>query len=408
MRQVTCSIVVTQDLMWSVYVRGVKVPTTCKVLVDCPPCIPSVRAISEVVKCVDRAVICQGNADEEFVSLCTKRGGTIKGERGKGDTVAFIDNHPVNDCSGQSHPCTVRRVDCDILCNPSRYTLRCKSCQLFRCTLRSSVNRVTNVDDRTSATSHTSYRDLSSAEKDTRLKNLHHSLRVAKQQVQRLKSEIGLLIEKDGISLQDNDASDISDILTEFSSSIDQTYPTESPQRIFWEEQQKYNSLRDKRQMKWHPLVIRFALNLKYMSTSAYRAVRQSGIISLPSQRTLSDYTHWASAHTGVQIEFIEQFKCLLESEVKLPPQYQCALSMDEMKIKSGLVFSKRSGSLVGFIDLGSVNRDMERLAIDDMTANSSNGHLAKQIFVFMARAVFHPSLAVPVAHYPSLNLTGE
>ena len=81
---------------------------------------------------------------------------------------------------------------------------------------------------------------------------------------------------------------------------------------------------------------------------------------------------------------------------------------MDEMKIKSGLVFSKRSGSLVGFIDLGSVNRDMERLTTDDMTANSSNGQLAKQIFVFMARAVFHPSLAVPVAHYPSLNLTGE
>lgn len=205
MRQVTCSIVVTEDLMWSVYVCGVKVPTTYKVLVHCPPSIPSVHAISEVVKCVVRVVICQGNADEELVTRCTKRGGTTKGEQRKGDTVAFIDNHPVNDCSGQSHPCTVRRVDCDILCNPSRYTLRCKSCQLFRCTctLRSSVNRVTNVDDHTSATSHTSYRDLSSAEKDTRLTNLHHSLRVAKQQVQRLKSKVGLLMEKDGISLQD-------------------------------------------------------------------------------------------------------------------------------------------------------------------------------------------------------------
>ncbi len=29
------------------------------------------------------------------------------------------------------------------------------------------------------------------------------------------------------------------------------------------------NSLKDKRQMRWHPLVIRFALNLKYMSSSA-------------------------------------------------------------------------------------------------------------------------------------------
>ncbi len=99
--------------------------------------------------------------------------------------------------------------------------------------------------------------------------------------------------------------------------------------------------------MKWHPLVVQFALNLKYMSTSAYRAVHQSGIINLPSERTLSDYTHWASAHSGVQVEFIEHFT--LESDVSSPAQRQCALSMDEMKIKSRLVFSKRTGS---FVDL--------------------------------------------------------
>ena len=314
----------------------------------------------------------------------------------------------MNDSGGQSHPCTVRKIDCEVLCHPSRYTHRCKSCQLFRSTLRSSVIRVTSVDKHTSATSHTNYRNLSSAEKATRLKNLHHSVRIVKQQVHRLKTKIGQLIDNQGVSLQDDDATDISEIFTECSTSIDKRYPTESPQRIFWEEQQKYNSLRDKRQMRWHPLVIRFALNLKYMSTSAYRAVHQSGIISLPSQRTLSDYTHWASAHSGVQIEFVEHLKSLFESEVKLPQQHQCALSMDEMKIKSGLVFSKRNGSLVGFIDLGSVNRDMEQLASDDITANSSNGRLANQMFVFMARAVFQPSLAVPVAHYPSLNLTGE
>ena len=52
----------------------------------------------------------------------------------------------------------------------------------------------------------------------------------------------------------------------------------------------------------------------------------------------------------------------MLEAEVVSP---ECALSMDEMKIKSGLVFSKRTGSLVGFLDLGSANRDIEQLAAD-------------------------------------------
>ena len=83
-----------------------------------------------------------------------------------------------------------------------------------------------------------------------------------------------------------------------------------------------------------------------------------------------------------------------------------CALSMDEIKIKSGLVFSRRSGGLVGFVDLGSVNKDLERLAADDK--NPAEEQLADQMLVFMARAVFKPSLAVPVAHFPSLNLTGE
>ncbi len=169
-----------------------------------------------------------------------------------------------------------------------------------------------------------------------------------------------------------------------------------------------YNRLNDKRKMKWHPLVIRFALNLNYMSTSAYRAVRQSGIINLPSERTISDFSHWASAQSGVQVELIERFKHMLESDVSSPAQHQCALSMDEMKIKSGLVFSKRTGSLVGFVDLGCANRDMERLLVEDTRDSTTNGRMEDQVFAFKARAVFKPSLAVPIAHYPSLKLTGE
>ena len=29
-------------------------------------------------------------------------------------------------------------------------------------------------------------------------------------------------------------------------------------------------------------------------------------------------------------------------------------------------------------------------------------------VFVFMARAVFKPSLAVPISHYPNSNLSGK
>jgi len=70
---------------------------------------------------------------------------------------------------------------------------------------------------------------------------------------------------------------------------------------------------------------------------------------------------------------------------------------MDEMKIKSGLVFNKHSGSLVGFVDLGSVNEDIE-VVLGDGT--ESKKKLADHAFVFMARAVFKPTLSIPIAHY--------
>ena len=150
-------------------------------------------------------------------------------------------------------------------------------------TLRSAVSRFFK-DSRTAATSHTPYKFLSTAEKDQRLRKQHCSIRLLKQQVQRLEAKFEQLIEREGVSLGEDDAGDISTIFDEVHSSSVTTFPHDSPQRIFWDQQRKYNSLKEKRQMRWHPLVIRFALNLKYISTSAYHAVQQSGVINLPSQ----------------------------------------------------------------------------------------------------------------------------
>ena len=141
---------------------------------------------------------------------------------------------------------------------------------------------------------------------------------------------------------------------------------------------------------------------LKYMSSSAYRAVRQSGIISLPSERTLTDYTHWTSPHSGLQVEYMEKLYSML-AEALPSHQHQCTLSIE---IKRGLVFSKHTGSLVGFVDLGSVNHDIEKV-LGGEHEESTSGNLASHVFVLMARAVFKPSLYVPVAHYFSSSLKG-
>ena len=170
---VVASVVVRADLSWSVHLRGAKVPASCKVLSGVPPIITTSSLVAKLVQDVNRAVICPGSPEDEFIDVCEKRGGTMKGQRGSGDTVAFVDKHPVIDSRGHSHPCTVRRVDCDLLCEPcGQYPLRCRSCQLFRSTLRSSVSRL-NESDQTSATSHASFKSLSPSDKDQRLRNLH-------------------------------------------------------------------------------------------------------------------------------------------------------------------------------------------------------------------------------------------
>ncbi len=53
--------------------------------------------------------------------------------------------------------------------------------------------------------------------------------------------------------------------------------------------------------------MIRFALNLKYMSCGAYHAV--GNFLALPSRRTLSDYTNVMTVESGINIELIDRLK---------------------------------------------------------------------------------------------------
>ena len=88
--------------------------------------------------------------------------------------------------------------------------------------------------------------------------------------------------------------------------------------------------------------------------------MRQSGVISLPSERTLRDYTHWISIKDGPQSEVIRHIqKCMNLHEETSDSEVYFALSMDEMKIQSGLYFKKHTGEMVGFTNLGEANENL-------------------------------------------------
>ena len=68
---------------------------------------------------------------------------------------------------------------------------------------------------------------------------------------------------------------------------------------IFWNQQFNAATLKDRRQMRWHPAMIQWCLYLHHHSSGAYSTLHSSGVITLPTERTLSDYRHHSPAKCG-------------------------------------------------------------------------------------------------------------
>ena len=76
---------------------------------------------------------------------------------------------------------------------------------------------------------------------------------------------------------------------------------------MVWNEQKKAASVKNGTGMRWHPLMIKWCVNLKLISSSAYNALRTSGFLKLPSERTLRDYSNVFESKVGFQDEVDKQ-----------------------------------------------------------------------------------------------------
>ena len=158
----------------------------------------------------------------------------------------------------------------------------------------------------------------------------------AERTIIKLQQKIYSMIDQEGIDLTESDVCEFEELFNGMDEAVSKNFPKEQFQRIFWEQQRQYNRLGNKCRMRWHPLMIRFALSLKYFSGNAYRAVRS--FLALPSQRTLCDYTHVMTADVGVSSSMIARLKDEMNFDGCTESGLKVGLLMDEMKIKSGLV----------------------------------------------------------------------
>ena len=151
-------------------------------------------------------------------------------------------------------------------------------------------------------------------------------------------------------------AAEVNDLVNDCRSNVESTFPEGSFQRIFWDEQVKYNKCKSKSAMRWHPLIVKWALLMKSKSSRAYQAMKDLGFIHLPSERTLYDYSHCIESKMG----FVPGAVKMLSDECQAKGMYNSdepwksyvGLLQDEIKVKEDLVFCPSTGQLVGYIHL--------------------------------------------------------
>ena len=260
-------------------------------------------------------------------------------------------------------------------------------------------------DDRLEPSSHTTYSALTSEEKDQRMRNLQYSARQSEKQLRYWKEKLAETLSNRGVTMDETMSTDLHTIMTAENDSVLQSFPEGSFGRLFWKQQLDALSKGDKRGMRWDPLMVKWCLYLRHKSSGAYELLRESGCVSLPSQRTLRDYTHYVKATVGFSDEVDMQLSHAAKLDTCEDFQRLVIMLMDEMYIKEDLVYNKHTGSLTGFINLGDINSHI--LAFEQsLTENTSEESLATTMMVFMVQGLLS-SLSFAYAQFPCHKVTG-
>eukprot|EP00731_Ephydatia_muelleri_P018846 Em0011g886a len=349
------------------------------------------------IKTVDASQLCVGNPDEIFKALMLKK--TFFSRDGI-SVVAEMEELMLG------YP-TIRSSGCEILIciGPAK---RCLKCTMHRKSLFAMIsqNRAETSTERVMPTSHTNYRYMSAPDLRSRLTLLHKEHCKTTLQLERLRKKVAIYCEEDnGTEVDAETHDDLKSIVVDYSATVVGSYPPDSLERIFWEQQEKTALVKNARSMKWHPLMIRWCLYLRHISGKAYEAMRRSGILKLPTQRTLKDYTYFTSTTIGFSVEVDRQLMDAAKLSSCAEYEKCVILVMDEVHIKEDLVFDKRNGNLLGFTSLGDINDKL--MGLEQFVAGEETKDLATSMLVIMVRGLFN-RFCFPYAQFATTSLTGD
>ncbi len=211
------------------------------------------------------------------------------------------------------------------------------------------ISRSNNIRDSDKANphSHTNFRFLSPLEKNERMRRLQQQNKMNCQKIKRLRIRLEKLVDSQVLPVDACLDNELREIVADKSPTISDTYPCGSFARVFWETQQRAMKVKNARSMRWHPIMIRWCLYLRHVSGRAYEMLRDSGVIKLPTQRTLRDYTYFTQTKSGFSDDVDKQLGEAAKIGDCPEREKYVVILMDEMHIKEDIVYDKHSGKLI-------------------------------------------------------------
>ena len=387
---VKCSVTIKEDLSIKVYVHRKCLFTNHSALSTLPTVCDSVKKVVILLEGLSKLRVCVGNPDDRFSTFFVD-----KRECGLGAVNGDFQ-----------YSSTLRSAHCELLISG----FRCQSCIRYPGTLRKKESDVRKNTSNPSPnkdliSNHKTHSTMSKEELCEKIDTLQKKRRSLNSQINTLQEIVQKHITEAEI-LTESENSDVNELVQECTPSVESEWPAESFQRLFWEEQLKYNKLKDPRGMRWHPMIIKWAIYIKSKGTKAYEAVTNAGFIKMPNIRTLYNYSHFTDSKCGINPQVLEQM--IKEAKAKglydEPYKQYVGILQDEVRVKEDLVYDKHSGELVGFVDLDKTGNQLIDL---ENTLNDESRKLAKYVLLIMVRGAC-TDFRFPLASYATDGITSD
>ena len=215
---------------------------------------------------IDCLRVCAGHPDYNFVHMISAKKGVSRSHTGAAS--AILDEYAPVFLNGEILTQTVRSTTCAMVV----HDVKCKSLKKYRATLRAMYSRWTSHGHSltTDTTSHVNERYMTSPEIIGKMKEMKKRIHTAESELRNLQKKLQGLTKQNGEKVDNNLHNDLLSIMRENTDKIRVAYPEGSFNRLFWEEQLQASTANDSRQVRWHPLMTRWCLNMKLLSSATY------------------------------------------------------------------------------------------------------------------------------------------